>query len=728
MEEMVSDKNRHFSKEASHTMARTTYFRASMLLMVTLVTVLLTTQKPAEAIGDGLCFPPWCPPETTITFGPSGTVSEYYALDWATFEFRGTTYNQNLRFQCRLDGSPWSTCTSPKDYTELSDGTHTFEVRATDSWSVDNSPASRTWTVDTTKPPLPDTTPPETYPWSYSMPNGILNSTTASFSFTGRDDFGGTAVADLKFECRFDSTSESDWSECISPKEYPNLGEGSSHTFQVRARDSAGNGDTTPSSAQFVVDTTPPETTITSKPSDPSDDITPTFEFSGSDNLSGFECKLSTPGGVVADWHWCASPRTHWLPTSGTYTFEVRALDKLNRRDPTQASYTWTYTAPPNVTIDSGPFGAVNSSTATFNFSSDVNAATFECKLDNGDFERCSSPKEYTGLAEGSHSFEVQAKNSAGTAGTKATRHWWVDVTPPPAPSITSPANNSFDADGNLTISGTSEPSVCGNAIELFEGSVSRGKLVSSCSNWSINLTGITDGSHTYIAKAIDPVGNVSGESNPITVTVDATAPAVPSIVSPAEGRYDNDGTFTVSGTAEANSTVSLSEGTASQGTTTVDDAGNWSIELTNVTEGSHAYRAKATDRAGHASAESEARTVMVDTTKPTVVSMSPPNRATGVGRGISLTATFSEKMKASTINARTFNLFKVNPDRSTTRVTDVVVTLSSDGLKATLNPFGTKSTVLEKNTKYKAVITTGARDLASNSLGQPKSWTFSTR
>jgi hypothetical protein len=173
---------------------------------------------------------------------------------------------------------------------------------------------------------------------------------------------------------------------------------------------------------------------------------------------------------------------------------------------------------------------------------------------------------------------------------------------------------------------------------------------------------------------------------------------------------------------------VELSESAALKGTATANDVGDWSIELTGVTEGSHSYRAKAIDGAGNASGESNPRTVIVDATKPTVESTTPPNRTTGVGRGISLTATFSEKMKVSTITATTFKLFKVNPDRSTTRIADVVITLSSDGLKATLNPFGTKATVLARNTKYKAVITTGAEDLAGNSLAQPTNWTFTTR
>jgi hypothetical protein len=120
-----------------------------------------------------------------------------------------------------------------------------------------------------------------------------------------------------------------------------------------------------------------------------------------------------------------------------------------------------------------------------------------------------------------------------------------------------------------------------------------------------------------------------------------------------------------------------------------------------------------------------------VDTVKPQVSSTTPPTPlagSTNVGRGTNLTATFSEKMRTSSINTTTFKLFKVNSDGSQTQITDVVVSLSSDGLKATLNPFGAKTTLLARNTKYKGVITTGTKDLAGNSLAQQKSWTFTTK
>ncbi len=64
-----------------------------------------------------------------------------------------------------------------------------------------------------------------------------------------------------------------------------------------------------------------------------------------------------------------------------------------------------------------------------------------------------------------------------------------------------------------------------------------------------------------------------------------------------------------------------------------------------------------------------------------------------------------------------------------------MTVRLSSNGLNATLDPFGTSTTLLRANTKYKAVVTSGAKDLAGNALdqnptatgSQPKAWTFTT-
>ena len=85
--------------------------------------------------------------------GPSGTVNSASA----TFDFSAT--EDGSTFECRLDGAAFSACDSGIEYTNLSEGSHTPEVRAKDgAGNADASPATRTWTVDTTVPV--DTTAP----------------------------------------------------------------------------------------------------------------------------------------------------------------------------------------------------------------------------------------------------------------------------------------------------------------------------------------------------------------------------------------------------------------------------------------------------------------------------------------------------------------------------------------------------------------------------------------
>jgi hypothetical protein len=84
-------------------------------------------------------------------------------------------------------------------------------------------------------------------------------------------------------------------------------------------------------------------------------------------------------------------------------------------------------TTPPNTTIVSGPSGTVKSRDATFTFSSTEPSSTFECSRDGAAFSACSSPWEYTGLANGSHTFKVRATDAAGnTDQSPASRTWKV--------------------------------------------------------------------------------------------------------------------------------------------------------------------------------------------------------------------------------------------------------------------------------------------------------------
>src|SRR6185436_7527198 len=110
-------------------------------------------------------------PETYMMDGPVGTVPS----SSASFSFISSETNSS--FQCRLDTGSWGACTSPKAYAGLADGAHTFAVRATDQGgNPDATPATGSWTVATSLPPV-DSTPPETT--ITSGPSGTVSSASA---------------------------------------------------------------------------------------------------------------------------------------------------------------------------------------------------------------------------------------------------------------------------------------------------------------------------------------------------------------------------------------------------------------------------------------------------------------------------------------------------------------------------------------------------------------------
>jgi len=114
--------------------------RRRIILLVPLLALfafVATTEERAEAADT-------TPPETTITGGPSGSVSGTSA----TFEFFSNEAGST--FRCKLVGqdSTRTTCTSPQTYTNLTAGTkYTFKVWATDAArNIDPTPATRTFT------------------------------------------------------------------------------------------------------------------------------------------------------------------------------------------------------------------------------------------------------------------------------------------------------------------------------------------------------------------------------------------------------------------------------------------------------------------------------------------------------------------------------------------------------------------------------------------------------
>jgi subtilisin-like proprotein convertase family protein len=84
------------------------------------------------------------------------------------------------------------------------------------------------------------------------------------------------------------------------------------------------------------IDTTPPNTTIASAPSNPTSSRSATFTFGSNDAGATFECAL---GGAV--YEPCAATRTFSGLALGSHTVRARAIDGSDNEDASPATYTW---------------------------------------------------------------------------------------------------------------------------------------------------------------------------------------------------------------------------------------------------------------------------------------------------------------------------------------------------------------------------------------------------
>jgi hypothetical protein len=222
-----------------------------------------------------------------------------------------------LSYDCALDGSGFSDCGSQPfhGFTGLSDGQHTFYVRAKNGGYFDHVPATRTWTVDAT--------PPQT-----SITDGPPNKTKSkSALITFSADESAT------FACSLDGAGES---PCMPPMSLTNLGLGT-HLFTVRATDSYGNVDSTPATFSWTVDYKPPDTKVTKGPAAKTKAKTAKFKFTSTEANSTFQCKLDRKA-----WKPCTSGVTYRGLKKGKHTFQVKGADALGNVDASPAKKSWT--------------------------------------------------------------------------------------------------------------------------------------------------------------------------------------------------------------------------------------------------------------------------------------------------------------------------------------------------------------------------------------------------
>ena len=201
----------------------------------------------------------------------------------------------------------------------------------------------------------------------------------------------------------------------------------------------------------------------------------------------------------------------------------------------------------------------------------------------------------------------------------------------------------------------------------------------------------LAEGVHTVSATSTDAGGIGSPTSNVNTFTIDVTAPAAPTVVTPADLSVTNDTTPAVTGTLpayEAGLTVDVTITGAGGSTTTITDVpvtdagdgtGTWATVVpdgTPLAEGEYTVSATSTDLAGNTSGASNVNTFTVDLTNdevPTVVTPADGDLIADSTPPVTGTVPTYEP-------GMTVDVTITNPDGSTTAITDVPVTDNGDG------------------------------------------------
>ncbi len=243
----------------------------------------------------------------------------------------------------------------------------------------------------------------------------------------------------------------------------------------------------------------------------------------------------------------------------------------------------------PNTAIDDKPALRSNSSSAEFTYEAPT-ATSYECKLDVAVFSACPNggPKEYTGLADGSHTFQVRGVNASGPDPTPASYSWTVDTAPPVATIDTHPADPSPGATAQFTYHAQNEPG------SSFKCSLD-GALPSACPTSGMTYHGLADGEHSFAVEATDGAGNQQLTATEFSWTVDnslldTTAPET----SIDSGPPDPSGSASASFTYSSNEPGSSFE--CSLDNASFSSCAPTGISYSGLASGPHAFQVRATD------------------------------------------------------------------------------------------------------------------------------------
>ena len=283
-------------------------------------------------------------------------------------------------------------------------------------------------------------------------------------------------------------------------------------------------------------------------------------------------------------------------PVSGSYRYRVTARFRTwTAVSATSSAVTVTVPVLSAPTVTARPAARSANPAPSFSFSGGGGTG-YECRVDGGVWAACTSPRALSGLADGSHTFDVRA-TAYTLSGPAASATWIVDTS---APTITTTVPNpSASASASFTLSHA--------AYTTIQCRLDGGAWAACTSPKA--YTGLTDGSHTIDARALD----ADGVATTIASRTWRVATAAPTITSqPLASTSQTTATFTFTDTGFTSFRCKLDGGAFAP-----CDSGT--VTYAGLAQGSHTFTVHALDAAGVATAD---RTVTWTVVAPPAITL----------------------------------------------------------------------------------------------------------
>ncbi|CAJ5666373.1 cable pili-associated 22 kDa adhesin protein [Burkholderia pseudomallei] len=449
---------------------------------------------------------------------------------------------------------------------------------------------------------------------------------------------------------------------------------GVSHTLVAVGVDPAGNTSTVSGPDVVVIDNAaavlpgPTMASASDTGASSSDGITsntaPVFTGTGAEAgaLVTIYANGTSVGHATADASGNYTIQSNALGADGRYQITAQQVDIAGNTSPSSSVTAMTLDtsepAPVNLHLVDDTFGQGTAGTSSDNLTKD-SRVTISGTASAGDvvtlMDGATSVGQVTAdasgnwtiqtasLADGTHSLTASAVDLAGnTSPASSTLPVRVDTTTT-LPSLTlSSSSDTFGAGTSGTnhdnITSATQPTINGTAeagsyVQLYDvtggTTVSVGEAVAgSNGTWTTQLVSPLSGSasgvsHTLVAVGVDPAGNTSAVSGPDVLVIDTStpSPSTPALT-PADQFNGNPSTTlnarpTLTGTAEAGASVSLTDSGVVVGVGVADSTGHWTIQTSALFAGGHTITATAVDIAGNSNV-SGSSTIAVAANVPT--------------------------------------------------------------------------------------------------------------